>query len=72
MIEKKIDTRAAFPQAKPKGEQKDFRDVLKNKVTVERKMYSSGGRAQSDFREHLKKRTVSVCVCVCVCASLCV
>ena len=57
--QKKIDTRAAFPQARGKGEQVDFRDVLKKKVSVERKTYSSGSTAQTDFREQLKKRPVS-------------
>ena len=56
--QKKIDTRAAFPQARAKGEQVDFRDVLKNRVSVEKKAYSSGRAAQTDFREQLKKRTV--------------
>ena len=50
--------RAAFPQAKGKGEQVDFRNVLKTRVSVERKSYASGSTAQSDFRDSLKKRTV--------------
>ena len=51
----KIDTRAAFPQARPKGEQVDFRNVLKKTTGPERKVYKSGGAVQTDFRAGLKK-----------------
>jgi hypothetical protein len=51
----KIDTRAAFPQARPKGDQVDFRNVLKRSTGPERKMYKSGGAVQTDFRGSLKK-----------------
>ena len=57
----KIDTTAAFPQAKAKVEQIDFRNVLKKKVTTEKKVYASGSRAQTDFRGSLKKQEVISC-----------
>ncbi len=59
--ETKIDTTKAFPQAKPKGEQVDFRNVLRKKVGgVEKKEVKSGARAQNDFRSSLKGRPASV------------
>ena len=54
--ETKIDTRAAFPQARTKGEQLDFRNVLKKTKGPERKMFKTGGHAQLDFRGNLKKQ----------------
>lgn len=55
----KIDTKAAFPQAKPKGAQIDFRDVLRRATGPEKKEFKSGSKAQLDFRDLLR---VSVCV----------
>lgn len=52
--EAKIDTTKAFPQAKPKGEQVDFRNVLRKTDKPEKKVFKSGGMLQGDFRSSLK------------------
>ena len=52
----KVNTKAAFPQAKPRGEQVDFRTVLKRSGGPERKQFRSGGSAQTDFRDSLKRK----------------
>ena len=52
----KIDTTKAFPQARPKGEQVDFRNVLRKTAGPERKVFKSGSSAQSDFRSSLRGR----------------
>ena len=52
----KIDTTKAFPQAKPKGEQVDFRNVLRKAAGPETKRIKTGAAAQSDFRGSLKGR----------------
>ena len=54
--ESKINTKAAFPQAKPKGAQVDFRDVLRRAGGPEKKDFKSGSKAQLDFRDLLKVR----------------
>ena len=49
----KINTRAAFPEAKAKGEQVDFRTVLKKSTGPEKKRFRS---EQQDFRGSLKRK----------------
>ena len=51
----KINTAAAFPQAKTGGAQVDFRNVLKKSTGPEKKVIKTGGSAQTDFRGSLKK-----------------
>ncbi len=58
--ETKIDTTKAFPQAKPKGEQVDFRNVLRKTTGPEKKNIKTGARAQDDFRGSLKGRPTGV------------
>lgn len=55
--ESKINTKAAFPQAKPQGAQVDFRDVLRRASGApEKKEFKSGSKAQLDFRDLLRVR----------------
>ena len=58
--ETKIDTTKAFPQARTKGEQVDFRNVLRKSTGPERKDIKTGASAQSDFRSSLKGRPSAV------------
>lgn len=51
----KIDTTKAFPQAQTKGEQVDFRNVLRKSAGPERKVIKTGAAAQNDFRGSLKR-----------------
>ena len=58
----KIDTTREFPQAKPKGEQVDFRNVLKKKEVAAAKVDTSAAFPQAkpkgeqvDFRNVLRK-----------------
>ena len=60
----KIDTTKAFPQAKGKGEQVDFRNVLRKTSGPEKKQFRSGSSAQSDFRSSLKAHVSNTCNCL--------
>ena len=67
-----IDTKAAFPTKKAAVEQVDFRNLLKRKTSgPEKKVYRSGGAAQTDFRSSLKRQPPKVgCLTECL-TSLC-
>lgn len=52
--EAKIDTAAAFPQSKGKGEQVDFRNVLRKTEGLDKKTFKAGSGVQVDFRNNLK------------------
>lgn len=51
----KINTAAAFPEAKATAEQVDFRNILKKTPGVEKKG-SRTGEEQAGFKTHLKKK----------------
>lgn len=61
----KINTAAAFPEAKANPEQVDFRNILKKTSSGTERKDTKGGsiEEQPDFKGNLKKSKVCICLC---------